>query len=115
MKILIYTDLNLISLKNIINKFLNRNVEIRFLQINRLAWEESIINIKSHDLSDINFAIFWFSRICLINNEIINKKNSSNNEEFVEGIYRRSLENLKTIKSLGIKSLINIAPYSGNA
>ena len=105
MKILIYTDLNLISLKNIINKFLNRNVEIRFLQINRLAWEESIINIKSHDLSDINFAIFWFSRICLINNEIINKKNSSNNEEFVEGIYRRSLENLKTIKSLGLETI----------
>ena len=59
MKILIYTDLNLISLKTIINKFLGKNVEIRFLQINRLAWEVSIINIKSHDLSDINFAIFW--------------------------------------------------------
>ena len=105
MKILIYTDLNLISLKTIIKKFFGNTPEVNFYQINRLAWEESINDIKNQDLSNLNFVIFWFSRIALINNELIFEKNLSNNEKFIEGIYRRSIDNLSIIKSLGLETI----------
>ena len=106
MRIFIYSELNLLLLKNTLKKHFDQNTEVNFIQINALSWEDSINDLEKREFTQKDIVVFYFSRSHLLQNlEIQNPEIIPCSEESIKKVYENAHKNIKKINGLGLETI----------